>query len=433
MQHEGSAAAPGTAGADGRPRPRLLFLSQTLPFPPDGGAHIRTYNIMRLLARAFEIDALCFYRAATRPTEAAVRRSIEGLAPVARAEAFPIAHDGGALRLLRDHLGSVARRRVYTRYVYDSAEFRGALRRLLSTRRYDLVHVDSLDLAGYMDELEGLPVVCTHHNVESSLLRRRAATERFPRGAYMRVQANLMEAEERRWGGAVDLNVTVSEADRRLLLDLAPGADVMVVPNGVDTRFFHPAADGDAGLVFVGGYSWYPNRDALHYFVESVLPLLRRTHPDVPVTWVGDCPAALQVSMKKDHGVTLTGYVDDVRPYIERATCYVVPLRVGGGTRLKILDAWAMGKPLVSTSIGCEGLAARDGENILVRDDPAAFVAGVAALLDDAALRRRIAAGARATAEQVYDWDVIGDAMIARYLEVARMAPPALAGVAARA
>ncbi|MEW5929181.1 MAG: glycosyltransferase family 4 protein [Gemmatimonadota bacterium] len=423
-----------------RSRPRLLFLAQTLPFPPDTGVAVRTFNVMRLLARAFDVTALCFYRTDACPSPAAVRASVAGLEAlpgVAAVEAFPIPQEHGRARLVWDHLRSVATGRPYTVFSYESAAFRGRLEQLLRAGGFDLAHVDSLDLSAYLPLLEGIPVACVHHNVESALLRRRAASERSaPLRRYVAHQAGLLEAEERRWCPRVALNVAVSDEDRRRFEALVPGARFAVVPNGVDTHAFRPPpAPGRDGLVFVGGYGWYPNRDALEHFAEDVLPLLRGTGPEVPVRWVGRAPEPVRRDFRERHGIELTGYVDDTRPLVHAAACYVVPLRVGGGTRLKILDAWAMGKAVVSTPVGCEGLDARDGENILVRDDPAEFAAAVRRVLDDEALRARLGEGARRTAEEVYEWDVIGRSMTAAYLSLAERrgaAEPAPALAAAR-
>jgi glycosyltransferase involved in cell wall biosynthesis len=257
--------------------------------------------------------------------------------------------------------------------------------------------------------------VLTHHNVESALLRRRADGEGSPvLNAYLRMQARWMEAAERLWCPRAAMNVAVSLADRRALERLAPGARFTVLPNGVDTSVFQPGIGVQRGVVFVGGYDWFPNRDSMEYFSEQILPRIR-SHMPLEVTWVGRAPEAVQRAFLQNHGIAMTGYRDDIRPHVQRAACYVVPLRVGGGTRLKILDAWAMGKAIVSTSIGCEGLDARDGENILVRDDPESFAGAVRAVLADADLRRRLGENARATAERVYDWEVIGAEMLRDY------------------
>lgn len=419
----------GPSHGEDNPRPALLFLCQTLPFPPDGGVQIRSFNILKLLAAFFDITALCFYRRANRRTEDAVARGVAGFAELARVEAFPIPQEHTRVRLGWDHLRSVALRRVYTRYAYDSGDYRKRLNALLASRHFDLVHVDSLDLSAYLPAVSHLPVVCTHHNVESELLRRRARTEaRALTRRYLALQADLMEAEEREWCSQVQLNVTVSPNDAERLMEIAPGARVAVVPNGVDTQMFQPSADPGDGLVFVGGSSWHPNREAMAFFVDEILPEVRREHPDVTVTWVGRSPADLREEYRRRHGVELTGYVEDIRPHVQKAACYVAPLQVGGGTRLKILDAWAMGKAVVSTSVGCEGLAARDEDNILVRDEPRQFAAAVNRILQDTKLRARLGASARETAERLYDWDVIGNRMIGAYFEATTVSRAAPAG-----
>jgi glycosyltransferase involved in cell wall biosynthesis len=275
--------------------------------------------------------------------------------------------------------------------------------------------MDSLDLAGYLPLLTGLSVVCVHHNVESALLRRRASTTRGLAGQYIAMQARLTENEERRWCPAVSLNIAVSDADLHAFQRIAPTARFVVIPNGVDTQTFQPTDASEEGIVFVGGYSWQPNRDAMERFCLEVLPRLRARGIRANVTWVGRAPDAVKREYAERYGVHLTGYVSDIRPVVQRAACYIAPLRAGGGTRLKILDAWAMGKAVVSTTVGCEGLDARDGENILIRDAPEAFGEAVASVLADEDLRRRLGDQARQTAEQLYDWEVIGRPMLAYY------------------
>ena len=396
---------------------KLLFLCQTLPYPPDSGVAIRTYHVLRALSRVFDVTALCFYRRKGGLAPADPTPALEALRQFAHVEAFPLPQEHSAMRLVWDHLRSVARNRVYSTFAYQSDAFERRVRELLADRCFDLVHVDSIVLSHYFPLLAGLPVVCGHHNVESALLRRRASAERGWRSAYLAFQAGLMEREERRWCEASTLNVTVSEADRAQLEALVPGARCVVVSNGVDTARFRadpPAGRGD-GIVFVGGLEWFPNEDALRYFCEEILPRVRAAGHDVPVRWVGRAPEATRRAYAQRHGVELTGYVEDIRPLVRDAACYVVPLRVGGGTRVKILDAWAMGKAIVSTSIGCEGLAAEDGRNILIRDDPRSFAEAVCAVLQDGTLRQRLGSEGRRTVERLYDWERLGESVQASY------------------
>ena len=414
-------------------RPKLLFLCQTLPFPPDGGVWIRTYHVLRLLSRAFDITALCFERAGSSGSHGDWRAAAgtDALGAFADVEVFPIPQQHSRVRFAWDHLRSIASGRVYTTYLYDSGSFRRRLRELVDSRRFDMVHVDSLDLAAFLPDCRDLPVVCVHHDIESRLLRRRAALEASRwRGAYLQFQAGLMDAVERRWCERIDLNVTVSEEDEAALRASAPDARIAVVPNAVDVDAFRPG-DAGTGVAYVGGTSPFPNLDALNYFSERILPHLRRAAADIPVRWIGRATAAQQEQYRQRLGIELTGYVQDDRAAMGAAACHIVPLRIGGGTRLKILNAWAMGKPVVSTSIGCEGLRAADGDNILVRDDPATFAAAMLSVLQDAGLRQRLGARGRATVEQHYSWDVVGAPMIERYLAIAGVGAPECSSSAA--
>jgi len=397
-------------------RPKLLFLCQSLPYPPDGGCHIRSYNILRLLSREFDVSALFFYRRRTRPTPDDVRRGLEGTRALGSAEAFPIPEEWSRTRLAWDHIRSLVTRRVYTRFVHASADFARELDRLLAENVFDIVHMDSLDLSGYMPRISHLPVVLTHHNVESQLLARRAAAAESPvLRRYLDLQSRLTAKEERRWCGAANVNVVVSDADGDTLRTVVD-VPTVTVPNGVDTQLFQPGTgDRTGGILFVGGAWWLPNRDGMQFFCQKILPRVRAEIPGVPVTWVGHASQGDRDHYLQKHQVRLTGYVDSVEPFVQQAGCYVVPLRIGGGTRLKILDAWAMAAPIVSTSLGCEGLHAVDGENILVRDDPDAFARAICQVLGDERLRVRLGTAGRRTAEERFDWEVIGRDMLGHY------------------
>lgn len=399
---------------------QLLFLSQTLPYPPDGGVKIRTYHILKLLARQFDIHALCFHRQAARPSGQDVDSCIEELEKYASVEAFDIPQEASRSRFVWDHARSVIGSEPYTRFTYQARNYGRRLDELLDTHDYDIIHVDSLDLSYYMPRIIGNTVICGHHNVESELLSRRAdKVDSTVKAMYLRHQARLLEKEERRWCSQVSLNVTVSERDRDVLTERIPEAEAFVVPNGVDVDSYRPSEGETDGIVFVGGCTWFPNRDALTYFSRDILPRVRQRQPEVSVRWVGRADPEVRREYQNRHGIEMPGYVEDIRPYVHLSSCYVVPIRVGGGSRLKILDAWAMGKAVVSTSQGCEGLDARDGENILVRDEPDAFADAVNRVLMDAELRDELGRNARRTAEEVYSWEVIGAEMNATYEELA--------------
>jgi len=400
-------------------RPRLLYLGHNLPYPPHEGALIRSYHTVRILSRAFDVTALYFCRRSAATTRDDFELALAHMVQYGDAHAFRIHQDWSRLRLIGDHGLSLFSQRPYTRWTYHSGDFRRKLEEALESERFDVVHMDSLDLYGYLPLLRDLPVVLAHHNVESQLLMRRAEAERGPTKWYISRQARLVERIERDLGDRVELNITVSDEDAVTLRNLSPRSTVITLPNGVDTHHFRGsnARQTPGMLAFVGGHSWFPNADGMRYFATSILPRIKREVPGVTVKWVGKAPLEVRSEFAA-MGVEMLGYVEDIRPTIDEAECVIVPLRVGGGTRLKILDAWSLGKAVVSTTRGCEGLRVRDGANILVADTPEAFSRAVVRTLKDAGLRRVLEAGGRTTTQEHYDWEVVGSRMLDAYLNL---------------
>jgi polysaccharide biosynthesis protein PslH len=323
------------------------------------------------------------------------------------------------IRRLGDHLRSVASRRPYTYYTYRADDFEQQLGSILHGRTPDLVHLDSVDLAGYLDSLPPVPITCTHHDVESELLERKAQQlkHRVLR-EYVRHQSKLVERVEREVTPRFDLNLMMSALDADRLTSRATGARTMIVPNGVDTDYFVPGdgVDTVAGrIVFVGPTFMFANRDAVDFFLSSVWDRVRSSCPGATLELIGRNAPEEQTRYAQYPGVLPAGFVPDVRPRLQQAACSVVPIRIGGGTRIKILESWAMGVPVVSTEIGCEGLHAVDGENILIRDTPEEMADAVIELLRDARLRHRLREECLRTVGQSYSWTRIGADLRAAY------------------
>jgi glycosyltransferase involved in cell wall biosynthesis len=214
-----------------------------------------------------------------------------------------------------------------------------------------------------------------------------------------------------------DINIVMSRPDERALAAQVPGVRTAVVPNGVDVEYFTPDPSQEtAALVYTGGMNMFANRDAVLFFLNEVFPMVAARVPDVQFYAVGqDPPAELQAIAERDPRVHVTGKVRDIRPFVWKSAVYVVPLRVGGGTRLKVLDAMAMGKAMVSTSIGCEGIDVRDGEHLVKADTPRTFADATVSLLQDPSRRLALGRAARALAEQRYAWPVIGRQLLDAY------------------
>ena len=298
--------------------------------------------------------------------------------------------------------------------MYHGAALTRALERLLAEGSYDVVNFEFAQMAAN-GRLDIWPArrrslfVLDEHNIEYDVLRRTAANARgVDRKVYSALNWRKLRSEERAAWRRFDGCAVTSARDERLLRRDLPSLPTVVVPNAVDVGFFRPsgrcARPDPLTLLFFGAVSYHPNTDGLLFFLREILPRVKARYPDVRLRIVGPSVPA-EIAARAGDGVEVVGLVDDIRPYLESATVIVVPLRIGGGTRFKILEAMAMGKPIVSTTIGAEGLDVRDGSEILLADKPDAFALQVGRLLDDAPLRDAMGAAGRALVERRYSWD----------------------------
>jgi len=395
---------------------RILWLKSDLLLPLDKGGKLRTWHLMRHLARRHEITYLAF----REPGQPAA--DVEGMKEVAaRVETITRSEPAkGTPRFYADAAMHLLDPLPYAVGKYRSAEYRRKLASLLADEPFDLIVCDFLFPAVNLPKRLPCPAVMFTHNVESEIWRRHAETKAGALGRLLYgAQYRRMLRYEGRMLARFDGVLAVSDADRETFARLYPGAiaqPVHVVPTGVDTEYFAPSAITDqpsaissqpSNLIFTGSMDWLPNEDAMLYFCRDVLPAIRAEVPNVTLTIVGRTPTPAVKKLAEERGVTVTGRVDDVRPYMRDAAVYIVPLRIGGGTRLKIFEAMAMGKAVVSTTIGAEGLPVTDGEHVLLADEPASFARAVVHLMRDTAHRGRIEAAARALVLARYDWSAV--------------------------
>jgi glycosyltransferase involved in cell wall biosynthesis len=284
---------------------------------------------------------------------------------------------------------------------------RQEVERLLATGNFDLCVADFLSATPNVPLGGRVPVVLFEHNVEYMIWKRLAHA---PGPVWRRALLEIEWRKMRRYEGAActqaHLTLAVSEADRTLLSATAPAARVAAVETGVDLDYFapRPGQETTATIVFTGSLDWYPNEDAVLHFVDEILPRVRAEVPAARFVVVGRNPSPKLRQAAEASGAIVTGTVDDVRPYLAQAAVCVVPLRIGGGTRLKIFEALAMAKPVVSTTIGAEGLPVTSGEHLLLADGVADFSDAVVTLLQDAAQRRKLAEAGRALVEERFSW-----------------------------
>jgi glycosyltransferase involved in cell wall biosynthesis len=292
---------------------------------------------------------------------------------------------------------------------------------MLQAQRYDVLQIEGIEMAPYALALEPAArpqLIFDDHNAEYVLQKRAFLTDvRRPRrwvgAAYSLIQWQKLMRYERRICRAADAVAAVSEVDRQALQQLAPGLAVTVVPNGVDLDFYRPGVTpaapglGPHSLVFTGKMDFRPNVDAVLWFVNEVLPLITAVLPDARFYAVGQSPHPRLTALAGHPSVAITGRVPDTRPYIAGAGVYVIPLRIGGGTRLKVLEAMAMGQVMVSTRLGCDGFPLEDGREVRFADTPDAFAGAVISLLQDREQSEAIGRAARTYVESHYGWDAI--------------------------
>ena len=396
---------------------RILWLNTPLLLPLDKGGKLRTWHLMRHLAQRNHITCISF----AEPGQLA--RYGEEMKGVC-AELVTIERREGTKEGLRFY-ASVARHLPdpvpYAVAQYRSRQYRQAVHHALASGSFDRVVCDFLVPAVNLPERLPCPSVLFTHNVEAEIWRRHAETEsnRLRKRLY-RTQWRRMLRFEGRTVARFDRVLAVSDVDRDTLQRLYGDrltAPVSVVPTGVDTSFFTPtpsdaaaALGGDAAgrfskrVVFTGSMDWLPNADAVQFFCREILPLIRAAEPDTTFTIVGRSPTPAVRRLAEDHGVEVTGRVEDVRPYLARSAVYVVPLRIGGGTRLKIFEAMSAGRAVVSTRVGAEGLPVEDGRHLLLADTPQDFARSVITLIQDAAARDSIAREARTLVTERFDW-----------------------------
>jgi len=398
---------------------RVLFLSQIVPYPPHGGVLQRGYHLLRELGRCSSVHLLAFVHPDVLTTAGVVEESRRALGSFCEnVEYFRLWPKASTAHRMAAVAASAASRTPFSVIAHRSSDFRRRVTELLGATRFDILHADTIALCQFVEHRRYVPAVLTHHNIESTLMVRRAAVEpRRLAAAFLRREAAKLAGYEARYAPRYEVNVVVSREDERALLRLGPTVRTALVPNGVDVTYFtpDPAQEGPA-IVYTGGMNMFANRDAVLYFLDEVWPLVLAASPALTFYVVGqNPPAELLQRARQDRRIVVTGYVDDIRPLVRKSSVYVVPLRVGGGTRLKVLDAMAMGKALVSTSVGCEGIDVTPGEHLLVADTPPAFARAVLELLGSPARRLALGRAGRALVESRYSWGIVAENLLNAY------------------
>ena len=383
---------------------KILFLAPRMPLPADTGGKIRTFNILKQLAAESSLHLVCYSFEADDKNYLGELHALGikvTLVPMAETTAFQkitwLLFHGLPISLVK----------------YHTKAMKETISQLIEKETFDAVHVDHLHMAHYLDCFDHLPSMLDEHNVEYKILQRCAAVEKsFPKRLAYKAQSKKMNQFEADMAQKFSCVFACSTDDRLLLNKITNGlVPIYVVPNGVDTDYFQPNPNEEMedALVFTGSMDWLPNDDAITYFCKEILPLIWQKNAKIKLYVVGKSPSvAVKELAARDNRVIVTGRVDDVRPYIAKSKVFVVPLRVGGGTRLKILEAMAMGKAIVSTTIGAEGITYAMDENIVLADTPDEFAEKTVNAISDNNKIKGLGKSGRSLVLESYDWRVVG-------------------------
>lgn len=392
---------------------RVAVFTPYFPYPSDTGGKIRSYNLLRALLQHYEVDLYVPYCGSAPASE--------------HLAALSNCHEIHLLQLTkswrkRDRLARVLAplpRSVDFFYTEDTL---AEVRALLARRDYQLLISDEICMTPYAELLPEVPRIVTRQKVD--FLHYHEMAQQQPWGSEKVLdwlESQKLRRYEWRKMPLYQAAVVCSESDAAVIREQSPQAEILVVANGADLTQFTPVDNPPSGpptLLYVGSMYYYPNVDAVKYFFEHCWAAIQAAVPEVQVQIVGHQPPSEIQALGELPGVMVTGSVPDVRPYYQSATALIVPLRLGGGTRLKIVEAMAMGVPVISTSVGAEGLSVVPDENIVIADSAVAFVRQTVRVLQDAVLRERLKVGGRTLAQR-YDWTALAQP----YVElVARLA-----------
>lgn len=400
----------------------MLFVTARPPYPLDTGAKIRTWHILSGYAGRYEVDVLHFSDPSVdEKWQVAVKtigvRSVYGVDNPAMNQPVTLAQFATAMfKGLPVSSVKYIRKDFSKRFMKMAAE------------GYDIVHVDTIHLAGGLAVLKQLSTppltIINAHNVECQIAgRMRDLENSLPRRMALSIHARNMARFEGRAFSLADMVLAVSEEDRGRIGAMArvPGKAILV-ENGVDENYYTPGMAQEIdqnSLVFVGSMDWLPNVDGVKWFVNEILPLIRLRRPQTQLTIVGRSPHADVAALHSpEHGVVVTGTVEDVRPYVRTASVVVVPLRFGGGTRLKILEAFAMKKAVVSTSLGAEGIQCQNGQHLCIENETQSFANACLKLMGDDACRHDLGVKGHALANSQYSWDAVIERMYKEIIEI---------------
>lgn len=396
---------------------RILLLSTNVPYPPNSGFRLRVYNLLYRIAKEHDVWLVTFVPEYEKLTD------LGPLFSICREVMVVPSSDQGALENPWKAMRYFLRGTPPDLRAYDSKEFADKILALISRVDFDIIQIEDSHMSIYLDYLPKSlrsRAILTFHDVNFHKHERLSRVE--PKRA-RRLRLWLHGLQMRRWeprqAQRFGRCIAMSHSDEALLLNANPALKITVLPNGVDTQAYTPLPfpANTFRLLFVGTMGYRPNIDAVTYFCRNIYPKIKKEYPNIEFWIVGRDPSP-EVTGLEGGGIHVTGQVEDLIPYYRDSVICVIPLRAGGGTRLKILEAMALGRPIVTTTVGCEGLAVKNGEHLFIADTPELFADHVLALLKDKEKWLQLTRQARALAVNSYDWDMIAQRHMQLYEEM---------------
>jgi sugar transferase (PEP-CTERM/EpsH1 system associated) len=389
--------------------------------PPDFGGRIRSFHMVKALAERHDVTLVTFYREQADDAHPQLKGLFSDL--VLAPMRLPESRSAADFLL---YASTFPTGLPHTMAKYYTGELRRTVEGVLR-RGFDVVVCDFIFPAGLLHWNSGTKTILFMHNVESEIWERQARVARgWVERTASRMECRALRKAEEKYVRLADRVVAVSERNKEVFAQYAPPSRIDVVSTGVDLDYFHPTPEAELPdrVAFTGSYDWAPNRDAAEWYFDEILPKIRERIPKIETWIVGKSPpASLRKRAEADPAFHVTGRVEDVREYLRPCPVYVVPMRSGSGTRLKVFEAMASGKAIVSTRTGAEGLPAVHEREILLADSPAEFARQVVRALQDEGLRRRLGAAARSMVEERFSWKKVAQEFEAILLRTVNGAP----------
>jgi polysaccharide biosynthesis protein PslH len=381
---------------------KILTLMIGFPFPPTSGGQLRDYNLLKCLSKNHEIHLLIL-----TDTIGIAENSLEEIHRICKlVKIIPHKYKHSLLLFVK----SLTMKIPYKVLQYTSLPFQIEISQMLHKYKFDIVLCDHIYLTNNLPKTVDIPVIPHTEDAFYFLYKQVAEKAKFFRRIYATLQWKILYNYEIKTYKKFGIFIAISEEEKERIAKVLPDIKIPIIPNGIDSNYYEPIEiedNDEISLVYLGLMDSFPNEDAVIFFAREILPLLSNIGITLKIYIVGKNPTKRVLELGNDKRIIVTGMVDDVRPYIAAATIFIVPLRFGTGTRLKILEAMAMKVPVISTSIGCEGLNTKHDKNILIADTPKDFAQNIVKLLNDKNFRNKIAEGGLKLAEQ-YDWKGIG-------------------------